>query len=182
MPISPAGTDCRARRRRYTFVEMLVVCVIVVLATALVLPRVTIGSKRMVVENALSELRGVFVETGMRARAGGKPLSLVLLPNEMRFTVSERLNELDRDWHPPVLEPLNDGAAAILPGAEEYPVPADVEWTELPEIPFGEDGIVYRFFPDGEASGPVVAFDIKGRHFRLVVDSVLGKATVLEEE
>ena len=47
----------------YTFIEMLVVCGIVVLVSALVVPRIRTTSKRLTVENALSKLRAAFTET-----------------------------------------------------------------------------------------------------------------------
>ena len=172
-------------RRFYTFIEMLVVCVIVLLITALVAPRLGGGTKRMIVENALSNLRGAFNEAAMRARASGMPLALVLDPDQGQLLVQNLTNPLDHDWHAPVLQPLTgaNGQGGILPGATTYEVSKDIIWTELPEGD-AEDSrqVTFRFFPDGEASGPSLAFEVQDRKFILVIDSVLGKATILEEE
>lgn len=163
---------------------MIVVCVIVMLAMALVIPRIGGSSKRMAAEQALSAFREAFGETAMRSRATGKSLALVLDPEGKEFHVSELTDKLDKDWHPPVLQPSvgASGNAAILPGAASYPVPDGVEWSELPEFTDGYDGILYTFHPDGEASGPELAWEMHGRSYRLIIDSVLGKATILEEE
>ena len=170
----------------YTLVEMVVVTVILMMALALVLPRLGGGSRRMAAEQALSELRAAFGETAMRARTTGRPLDLTLFPQEGLFRVTPSGETLDRDWHPQGLPPLTgeDGRGGILPGTDSYPVPKGVEWTELPEETeaSSQGGILFRFFPDGEACGPPLAWRMHGRNYRLVMDSVLGKATILEME
>ncbi len=164
-------------------IEMIVVCVIIMLVVALVAPRVGGGGRRMAAEQALSAIREAYGETAMRARATGKPMVLVLNPGQKSFQVSSLTQSLDKDWHPGVLAPLTgtEGKGAILPGANSYDVPDGVEWTELPENTDGYDGIAYFFYPDGEAAGPEVAWNMHGRSYRLIMDSVLGKATILEE-
>ena len=170
--------------RAYTLIEMVVVCVIVMLAVALVVPRIGGGARRMGAERALSAIREAYSETAMRARATGKPLALVLQPEEKLFQVQGDVVKLDKDWHPALLSPETgtEGKAAILPGASSYSVPDAVEWTELPEYTDGYEGIAYVFYPDGEAMGPEIAWKMFGRSYRLIMDSVLGKATILEEE
>ncbi len=170
------------RTSAFTFIEMLVVCVIVLLASVLVIPRITVSSKRMIVETALSDLRGAFSETAMRARAGGHPLALVLKTDEKVLVVEKLTNDLDHDWRPAPLTPVNSSGTTIIPGTSSYKVPEKIEWTELPDVPSDAPGIVYGFYPDGAATGPAVSFTIQERNFRLVIDSVLGKATILEEE
>ena len=175
MRIFPAGTDS-AFRRGYTFVEMLAVCAVVALVTGLVIPRVTTGSRRIVSERALSQLRRAFSETGMRARATGASLELVLLPEAGIFQVEEFSGNLEQEWQLPLQTGSQGG---VLAGESFYEVPGEVEWLELPEA--DEDGgIRFFFFPDGEAAGPEVDFMLKGVHYRLVIDSVLGRATIFE--
>ena len=121
----------------------------------------------------------------MRARAGGKALALVLIEDEKRFEVREYHNELDRSWHPPRTVSSEEGEEeaprrGVLGGESSYEVPSDVEWTDLPAAEGDEDGIVFAFFPDGEAAGPPLEFTVADRHFRLVVDSVLGRVTILD--
>ena len=172
------------RRSTFTFIEILVVCVIVMLITALVIPRIGGGTRRIAVESALSNLRGAFTETAMRARASGKPLALVLDVAQNQFTVHPWNNHLNHDWHAPTLPPLAgaNGQGGILPGAQSYEVPKDITWTELPEGNYGDGQFfAFCFFPDGEASGPQMRFEVQGWKYLLVVDSVLGKVTILEE-
>ena len=164
---------------------MLVVCVIVLLITALIIPRIGGGTRRIAVESTLSKLRGAFTETAMRARAGGRPLALVLDVAQHQFTVQPWENPLDRDWRAPVLPPLTgtDGQGGILPGTPSYEIPKDIVWTEWPEMGIGGEAqqFIFCFFPDGEASGPQMRFEVQGWKYRLVVDSVLGKVAILEE-
>ena len=173
----PAGIDSVCRCGSYTFVEMLAVCAIVALVTALVIPGVTTGSRRIVTEQALSEVRRAFSETAMRARATGRPFALALLPESGEFLVREFDNQLDFEWQLPVVTGVDGG---VLDGDVSYAVPSSVEWFDLPDGD-GENGeITFFFFPDGEAAGPALDFELKGSHYRLVIDSVLGKATILE--
>ncbi len=184
-PLPSPSSPLPGKARPYTLVEMVVVTVILMLAVALVGPRLGGGGRRMAAEQALTEFRQAFGETAMRSRTTGRPLELTLLPEQGIFQVTTVTNPLDQDWHPQGLEPLGgqEGQGRLLPGASSYPVPKGVEWEELPESPEGEgEGVVFRFYPDGEACGPEIAWTMQGRHYRLILDSVLGKATILERE
>ena len=169
-------------RKSYTFIEMLVVCVIVLLITALVAPQIGGGTKRMIVENALSNLRGAFNEAALRARAGGKPLALVLDLDQNQLLVRPFQFSLDHEWRAPVQPPRTGENHGIISGAESYDIPKDIQWVDLPEgDENGSRQFTFCFYPDGEASGPELKFEIKERYFALIIDSVLGKATILEE-
>jgi len=182
------------QRHGYTFVEMLVVSAIVALVGALVIPKISATSRRMTVESSLSALRGAFNECAMRARAGGKALQLVLDAEGKSFTVRESSNELDHDWRPSVLSikgggeeesesgEVHSASKGILGGESTYEVPADIVWEELPESNDDEGGYVFSFFPDGEAAGPELAFSLKGERYRIIVDRVIGRATVVFDE
>ena len=170
------------RNRPYTLLEMIVVCAIVMLVVALVTPRLGGGGLRMAAESALSEIRGAFQQTATRARITGQPYQMTLLPEEGVFQVAPLENPLDQDWHPATLSPLTgeSGRGAIVQLVDSYQVPDGVEWTELPDGEEDSGRILFRFFPDGEATGPELAWKMHGRSYRLVMDSVQGKATILE--
>lgn len=184
MPISPAGSNAGAtgcRRRSFTFVETLVVCAIVALVAAVVIPRSIRSSRRMTVENALSVLRGAFVECAMRSRASGEALVLRLQPQERLITVTKGAMPLQREWRPPAANITVAPGTGILPGRERYELPEVITWTALPgDYPL--EGIEFAFYPDGEATGPTLDFQVLGTNYRLVIDSVIGKATILEME
>lgn len=170
--------------RHYTFIEMLVVAVIVALAAALVTPRIVTSSRRMTVENALSSLRTAFSETAMRARACGQPFTLTLDLDGNCFRVKQSSERLDCDWRPAPLAlrsgERDDGSVAgnVLTTVAEYAIPDAVEWRDLPDDAY--DGkCVFRFYPDGEASGPQLAFEVRSERFLIIIDSVLGKGTIV---
>ena len=43
-----------------------------------------------------------------------------------------------------------------------------------------EDNIKYYFYPDGQASGRPIRFDVAGRHFQFDVDRVTGAPLIME--
>lgn len=172
----------------YTFIEMLIVAVIVTLAGAVVVPRIVVSTRRMTVESALSALRTPFAETAQRARAGGQTMTLTLNVEDGKFLVGKGVTGLDHDWRPaplPMARVDANGeeqkAAAILGAAAEYAVPETLEWTDLPDRADGES-VVFTFFPDGEAAGPQLGFAIRNERYRLIVDSVLGRGTIVFDE
>jgi len=172
--------------RSFTFIELLVVCVIVGLLSALVVPRVGGASRRMVVEQAISELRGAFGQTAMRARASGRPLMLVLDAEGKTLSVSPQEENLTHDWRP---APLARNASAgdegaprggILAGEDSYEVAEAIEWIDLPETSMDASGIVFSFYPDGGAAGPDLRFALAGGEYLLHVDAVTGRTTIVE--
>jgi len=180
-------------RRYFTFIELLAICVIIGLLSAMVLPRINGSSRRMVVEQALSNLRGAFSQTAVASRASGEPLALVLNPEGSAFTVMALENSLERDWRPPRLakkanhsaeeggdEGEDSTSQGILSGAASYDVPSEVEWVDLPEIEGDQPGIVFCFFPDGGASGPELHFMLAKVEYGLAVDAVTGKVDIWE--
>lgn len=170
------------RRSAYTLIEMVVVCVIMMLVIALVAPRVGGTSRRMSAEQALTAFRTAFGECAMRARTTGEPLALLLQPDKRVFRVQAVADVLDKDWHPSRMQPLTgaDGQGGIISGAQSYPVPEGVEWGDLPDYDDEHDGILYTFYPDGEAAGPELSWSMFGRDYALAVDSVLGRVAILE--
>lgn len=165
--------------RRYTLMEMMIVIVILCLLSGVVLSRISGTPKRLLVESALNDIRVAFSETALSARATGEICGLVLNPEERKFTRCVVTDDLLIGWKPPVI--ASEGASA-LEVAPNYEISSSVEWIKLPESQDwgGVYGIRYLFFPDGEASGPEVSFEILGRKFYWIIDPVLGTATIFE--
>ena len=172
-------------RHPFTFIELLVVCVVIGLLSALVVPRIGGASRRMVAEQALLELHGAFGQTALRARAGGRPLMLVLEPEEGRaFSVQPLTESLTHDWRPPALVSESVGEEApktgIFAAEDTYKVADAIEWIDLPEVPDDAPGIVFSFYPDGAAAGPELRFTLAGGEYLLRVDAITGQATIAE--
>ena len=171
-------------RHPFTFIELLVVCVIIGLLSALVVPRVGGASRRMVVERTLSELRGAFGQTAMRARASGRPLMLVLDAEEKTLSVSPLEENLTHDWRPPSLAMDSTDEevpkTGILAAEDSYKVADAIEWIDLPETPMDASGIAFNFYPDGGAAGPELRFALAGGEYLLKVDALTGRTDIFE--
>jgi type II secretory pathway pseudopilin PulG len=170
------------RRRCFTLFEILIVSLLIVVVAALVGPRVSSVPKRYVVESNLSRLRQVINETSTRARASGRGLILALDVDASSFSVTALEQTLAREWVPPA------GGSQEQPGhsmgfievKSSYELGKEFTW--LPDNDaFNADGkLLYYFHPNGEAGGPTLDFELKGRRFQLDVDRL--SATPLIQE
>ena len=185
---------------RFSMLEIVVVLVILGLVLALALPRIGRLPRRLVIERALSTLRSAFRDAGMKARATGKPVGLVL---DVEKGVL-RLEDVPGFASPGVSAPSpadtsaaedeeadgDEGAQAPKPAGflarlGDYRLPADLKWDEFEAAEAAEgDGDAkepaFSFFPGGEASGQPLTFAIRGHRFRLDVDRLTGRPLIEE--
>jgi prepilin-type N-terminal cleavage/methylation domain-containing protein len=186
-----------SRRRRiaagngFTLLEILLVLTILSLVLAVVLPRIGRLPKRLTVERACSAVRLAVVEAGMRARASGTPMKLVLEPEENVFLATPlpataiggrsptaRLGGTGVEGR--AVE--REGGGHILSTQSRYAIPAGVVWSldrgDGTAMTDEEGRPVYAFYPNGEATGPRAVFTVAGRRFELDVDRLTGKPTI----
>ena len=156
-------------------IELIVLLVVVGLVATIAVPRINRESKRMTVENALTSIRGAVTETGMRARSTGKALSLKLMPGDNQFLVEESEQNLAMTWVPPANSALSK---AEDDGVEPFYI--CIDWQPEDDNYDDEDNIKYYFYPDGQASGRPIRFDVAGRHFQFDVDRVTGAPLIME--
>jgi hypothetical protein len=166
------------------------------LVMTLVLPRIGHLPARLQAERCVSAVQAALDETGLRARATGRPFRLLLVADEesSRFTVSAEVSD-------PLALPLSGAAApaappataatpstvagihdnALVPGASEYVMPEAVKWTpeSLQEgTVAGDEGPALVFYSSGEAGGPPLEFAVGKRHYRVEVDRLTGRADI----
>jgi prepilin-type N-terminal cleavage/methylation domain-containing protein len=180
------------RGRGFTLIEILIVVALVAIVMALALPRIGRLPARLQAERCVSAVQAALDETGLRARATGRPFRLLLIADEesSRFTVSALAND-------PLGLPLSGSAApaaapdpataavthdsGLVPGATEYVLPDAVKWTpeSLQEgTASGDEGPALAFYSSGEAGGPALEFVVGKRHYRLDVDRLTGRADI----
>lgn len=169
--------------------EILLVLAIMSLVLAVVLPRIGRLPKRLAVENAQSAVRLAVVEVGMRARASGSPLRLILDVDQGCFLVESMpagtVGGGDLQSGSPGMAAMASGEKQghILSTLSRYDLPPGVEWRlDLGGVADGllddEGRPVYAFYPNGEATGSPAVFTVAGRTFEMDVDRLTGRPII----
>ncbi|MFA6817030.1 MAG: type II secretion system protein [Lentisphaeria bacterium] len=181
-------------KRYFTLIEMLIVTLIIAMIFMAVLPKMLSIPKRLIVEKACSDIQRAFVETALSARISGESKMLVLntLNGNTLNAKENHLPSLTDNWTPPLItsildedenaenqeEPQKD---SFWDFKKEYELTSDLEWITN-EIDYDPDvGVIFVFFPDGQAAGPNIQFNLKKRTFNLSLDHVTGHLNIAEE-
>jgi len=170
--------------RSFTFLEIIVVAAIMVLVAVIAIPQVSKMPRRLEAEGALSNIRQAVREVGMRARATGTPLLLVLDEEAGQFNVEPLSDNLSKwqDWQPPVKKSDEAVAASVvaLQSKDSYPISGGVEWLPAETGLDQYDSVSFAFFEDGQAAGKPLRFRVGGRYYQMDVDCLTG-APLIEE-
>ena len=165
---------------------MMVVAAILLIVSVLALPQLSKIPQRISRENALTSIRNAFTEAGLRARANGKPLALLLDTENSQFTIQEVSNSLDsiKGWAPsvPKNEEVEQQQSMIVSQNNSFPLTDAIEWfpEETGLNPF--EPISFDFFEDGQAAGQPIRFYIGKVHYELNVDKLTGTPLIEELE
>ena len=193
MPMSSAGTlktdrhssrraPPRASRRKalFSLLEVVVVLAVLSLILAVALPRLGRVPSRLTVENAHSRIRSALREAGLRARASGRPLRLVLDADGNAFRVDRPPAPADTlGGADPPREADGGGSSIVVRRLARYELPGSVSWyPETALLNSDEDAPFFAFFPDGEATGTPVEFAVAGRRFVLDVERLTGHPVI----
>ena len=172
------------KKHPFTFFEMMVVAAILLLVSLLALPQLSKIPRRIVRENALSSIRNAMTEAGIRARANGKAVELLLDLDNSQFLIQDINSELDsiKGWIPsvPQSEEVQQQQSFIVSQNNSFPITSSIEW--MPE----ETGldplepISFSFFEDGQAAGQPIRFFIGNIHYELGVDKLTGTPLIEE--
>ena len=172
------------KKRPFTFFEMMVVAAILLLISLLALPKLSSIPRRIKRENALSSIRNAITEAGIRARANGKAVELLLDLDNSQFLIQDLNGDLDsiKGWVPPIpqSEEVQQQQSFIVSQNNSFPITSSIEW--LPE----ETGldplepISFSFFEDGQAAGQPIRFFLENIHYELGVDKLTGTPLIEE--
>ena len=166
--------------RRFSLLEIVVVLAVLSLILAIVLPRVARVPARLTVENAHSRIRSALREAGLRARASGRPLRLVLDAEENTFRVLPLPAPEDLRGEPPPAD--DDGArnpGVVVRKLSRYDMPGSIAWhPETALLRTEDEAPFFAFFPDGEASGTPVEFTVAKRRYVLDVERLTGHPVI----
>ncbi|MFA6929854.1 MAG: type II secretion system protein [Lentisphaeria bacterium] len=169
--------------RAFTMLEVLVVTLLAGMLFAMILPRISVTPKRIVVENALSGMRQAFSETASRSRATGRAIRLTLDPDTSILAVTLLSDSLSREWCPsPSGSKEQSETPAFIAVKENYELSKELEWQLEDKVYDSEGKICFSFFPDGQAGGPILAFTVKKRKFRLILDNITARPNIEELE
>ena len=118
------------RKRLFTFFEMMVVAAILLLVSLLALPRLSKIPQRIMRENALSAIRNAMTEAGIRARANGKAVELLLDLENSQFIIQNPEGNLDasRVGSPPFprARRCNSSSPSSSPRTTPFPLPTSL--------------------------------------------------------
>ncbi|NOY79890.1 MAG: type II secretion system protein [Kiritimatiellaeota bacterium] len=187
---------------RFTLIEMLVVLAIMGLVSALVIPRVGRLPAGIAIRRTVAQVRNAFRMAAVRARGTGRAVRLEFAPDahalrlsdlpRSRFSTDARLTPpsfpaASGDAGTSSADGIGEngtGSAGLLAALSAFPLPKGVEWRS-DNAPAGGDGdetVEFRFFPNGEASGPDLVVIAGKRRVRLTLERLTGRLRATEEE
>jgi hypothetical protein len=89
-----------------------------------------------------------------------------------------RVEDLDEEGR--LVRESQDSNVRLWSGEDKYSLPDGVKMVEYSEIVDGKNELVFNFFPDGEALGPRMKFQVGDRFFELTVDRLNGQLVYYE--
>lgn len=201
----PGPDESRVFCRRFTLLEVVAVLLLISLVMGLVAPRIGRMPGGIAARSLVTAIQSGCRDAGMRARASGKTVRLVLEIGANRFRIRDAGSESGADVAvaaldaPPGVDApgRSEAGAAAADGEEkptasigdylegEYELPKGTTWSregiEL-EAEVMEQEVYYEFFPGGEASGPDLQASVAGRTFTVSVDSLTGRPLITQIE
>ncbi|MCK5804681.1 MAG: hypothetical protein KAI66_17720 [Lentisphaeria bacterium] len=173
----------KERSSAFTLLEILVVLAIIILATALVAPSIGRMPGRLTVEQALSSIRTAMSESALVARAGGTPMRLTLNMEDNSFSLAaftpEKGFAADTVPHPQKKDAPHPEkqAPGLVTSSSLFKLSKEIKWDDEIDATMN-DAPEFLFFPDGEATGPVLQFMVARQHFKLSVDRLTGACAI----
>jgi len=175
-------------RRSFTLVEIIIVVILISMVAMLLLPRIGYLPRSVVEKRVISEIRSAFYDAGMRARATGKTVKLILDLEEAEFVIeddegAEGLSVVSLPATDSVNSTIEDNLQReSIVKLRKYKISDEVSW-ELGELDLGEDEkIFFLFYPNGEVSGNELKFMFRKVLYIVSVDSLTGRVSIAEVE
>jgi type II secretory pathway pseudopilin PulG len=155
---------------------MLVVLLIVGLVLALALPRLGYIPAGLRIANSLGAIRAAFASATTIAAASGRPVRVQLV-------LDQHLLQVHRPAAAPTADGRPTGAGRIFDRLQFFALDDSVVLdTMVVEVPEDPAILTYRFYPNGEASGPEIPLRIADRPYVLDVDRLTGRPLIRASE
>jgi len=159
-----------AARRRFSLVELLVVLLVIGLVLALALPRLGYLPAGLRIASSLGAFRSAFASATTMSVASGRPVTLQLDLGQHQLHVQRPPPTPDAEGHLPARQ------GRIFDRFEFFALDDSVTLdTDVVDVPEDVTLLSYRFYPNGEASGPEIPLLIADRPYVLDVDRLTGR-------
>ena len=189
--MSEAGLNNRAQSKcyctqvgnghKFSLLEVIVVLVVVASILGVVTPKIGGVSSRMLKSNAIKTVNSAFHMASSIASATGNPTTLTFDFTKDRILV-ERSSTSTSNSFPEFSESEQSGS--IFDDLRQFHLPKGTERDPDSFLQdFGDSHLEFRFFPNGEASGPELIMLIEGNlKLTLDVDRLTGRPMITTYE
>jgi type II secretory pathway pseudopilin PulG len=181
------------KKHNFSLLEIVIVIVLVAIVAGIAIPSFrtrTAGVVRLELQDDLNE---IFANAAIRAQAFGKQVKITFTSSQDQALSCRVENEITNPELPTVsaedeseeqynarLE--NKHNLRIWGGADKHSLPEEVKISNFVDLVDENNEIVFRFYPDGEAVGPIMKLQIGDMEFHVSVDRLKGQLVMYEIE
>lgn len=163
-------------RRVLTLVELVIVISIIMILSGIVLANVKLPVFASL-DNTTRGVRKIFGDAQRQTALQGKEIQVLYNPESKEFKLMPAAALAEEESSSFSIE--GDYDIEKVNSQWTFEVPEKIE-VEFPE--YEEDTILYRFFPDGAATGPEMALTLEGRTILVGVSRLTGIAYSREKK
>ena len=180
-------------RNSFSLLEVVLVALLAAVAMSIIIPAFSDRSPGQIKIEMTDTLNKIFSSAAIRSQSFGRQVK-VTFKYEPESPLVCRLENEVLNPELPVIDPesmTEDQVMArqdslrnerIWGGEDSHQLPDEVILTDFEDIISEENEIVFRFFPDGEATGPIMNLTIENLKFRVTVDRLKGQLVLFEVE
>ncbi len=169
------------RSDRYTLLEVIIVLVLLVMVVTIVLPRVGVVPLGLRVSQMVDRVHSAFHAAASIALATGEPVKISFDFGSQKIRLDSQPSSRRRPTHSVAADDYD--AASFFDQLKIFDLPDGVGYDEdFESAEENRGGLLYQFFPNGEASGPKIRLMLGRRRFTLDVDRLTGRPILFEKE
>jgi type II secretory pathway pseudopilin PulG len=173
--------------RRFSLLEIMVVLIIIATAMAVVLPQIGAIPAGLQVSDTINTINGAMYTASGTALADGKTATLTINLGNQQVDITgsrSRDTRISQSYEDEQIdEHLSADDSILFDEFNTFPLRYPVELD--PDTHYsGEDvDTTFKFYPNGEASGPEeLVLLLAGRRFQVQVDDLTGRPQITELE